>query len=310
MNLAALRWLVADTFRQSLWSGVFWLTAGVSLLAVTFCLCLGSTNWATTESATRNVLFWLGGFGANTLGVLLAIVFTAGFVPAFLDPNAALILLAKPAPRWQMLAGRTIGVLLFFALHATIFTVGTWIATGIATGYWPIDYLDVLPILVLNFAAFFAFAVLLAVMTRNTVATLVATLIFWGLCSMMNVGRHALMTYDPRYFSGVSRVFSELCYWLFPKPADMIAVLYNAIQPEPLASKLSDFATVQEQGGFHPAPLAGRVAAVSDAHAGNGRLRTGKSRVLTPLPATRATRERLIDRYRLILVRGACVDDA
>lgn len=252
MKLAALRWLIADTFRQSLWSGVFWLTAGVSLIAVIFCLCLGMTDWATTESAARNVLFWLGGFGANTLGVLLAIVFTAGFIPAFLDPNSALILLTKPTPRWQMLAGRTFGVLLFFAFHATVFTLGTWIAAGLSTGFFPIDYLEVLPILLLNFAAFFAFAVLMAVVTRNTVATLVATLIFWGLCSMMNVGRHALATYDLQYFSSVSRSFSELCYWLFPKPADMIAVLYNAIQPEPLAAKLTDFAKVQEKGDFHP----------------------------------------------------------
>jgi hypothetical protein len=50
----------------------------------------------------------------------------------------------------------------------------------------------------------------------------------------------------------MSRLFSEFCYWLFPKPADMIAVLYNAIEPQPLASKLADFGRVQEKGEFRP----------------------------------------------------------
>ena len=252
MKLAALRWLIADTFRQSLWSGVFWLSAAAGAVAIAFCLSLGFTGWAATEPAARDVMFWLGGFGANSLGILLAIVFTAGFIPGFVDPSAAMILLAKPMPRWQMLAGRVLGVLLFFGLQAAIFVLGTWFAAGISTGYWPIDYLEVLPVLLVNFAAFFAFAVLIAVMTRNMLATVIATLIFWGLCVMMNVGRHALVSYSFEQFSVASRVFSELCYWLFPKPADMVAVLYNAIEPQPLASKLADFARVEDQGKFQP----------------------------------------------------------
>jgi ABC-type transport system involved in multi-copper enzyme maturation permease subunit len=252
MKLAAIRWLIADTFRHSLWSGVFWLSAAASAVAVVFCFCLGPAGWATTEAGARDALFWLGGFGANTLGVLLAIVFTAGFIPAFVDPNSAMILLAKPLPRWQMLAGRVIGVLFFFAAHATVFVAATWFATGISTGFWPIDYLAVLPVLLLNFAAFFAFSVLIAVMTRNLVATVIATVIFFGLCAMMNIGRHLLAAHDLEQFSAMSRLFSEFGYWLFPKPADLIAMLYNAIEPQPLASQLSEFAKVQEKGAFHP----------------------------------------------------------
>lgn len=253
MTLAALRWLIADSFRQARWSGVFWLAFAFNALAILFCLSLGFTGWAINEAATRNALFWLGGFGANTLGILLAIVFTSGFIPAFVDPNSAMIMLAKPTPRWQMLAGRTLGVYLFFTMNATIFVAGSWVAAGLSTGFWPIDYLAVLPILLLNFGVFFSFAALIAVITRNAVATVVATLIFWGLCAMMNVGRHALASYDLEHFSIVSRMFSEFCYWLFPKPADTIAVLYNAIEPQPLASKLRDFAKLEEKGAFRPA---------------------------------------------------------
>jgi ABC-type transport system involved in multi-copper enzyme maturation permease subunit len=253
MKLAALRWLIADTFRHSLWSGVFWLTLGASALAILFCLSLGSTGLAKTEAEARNVLFWTGGFGANTLGILLAIIFTAGFIPSFVDPNAAMIMLAKPVPRWQMLAGKSLGVFLFFAIQAMVFVLGSWLAAGVSTGFWPIEYLGVLPMLLLNFAVFHTFALLLAVMTRNTVACVVGTLIFWGLCAMMNLGRHALVAYDLEHFSAASRVLSEAIYWVFPKPADMIAVLYNAIEPAPLASRLDEFAKVQEKGAFQPA---------------------------------------------------------
>ena len=38
---------------------------------------------------------------AGTFGLLLTLVWTAGFVPTFLDPSAVSVLLAKPIPRWQ-----------------------------------------------------------------------------------------------------------------------------------------------------------------------------------------------------------------
>jgi ABC-type transport system involved in multi-copper enzyme maturation permease subunit len=45
------------------------------------------------------------------------------------------VLLAKPAPRWAILAGKYLGVVLFVALHATLFVGGTWLGMGVATGY-------------------------------------------------------------------------------------------------------------------------------------------------------------------------------
>ena len=55
----------------------------------------------------------LAGGIAGTLGLLLALVWTAGFVPTFLEPSAASVLLAKPVARWQLLLGKYLGVLTF-----------------------------------------------------------------------------------------------------------------------------------------------------------------------------------------------------
>ena len=41
----------------------------------------------------------LAGVVADTAGVLLALLWTAGFLPTFLEPAAVTVLLAKPAPR-------------------------------------------------------------------------------------------------------------------------------------------------------------------------------------------------------------------
>jgi len=55
---------------------------------------------------------------AGTFGLLLTLVWTAGFVPTFLDPSAASVLLAKPIPRWQLLLGKYFGVLAFVGFQS------------------------------------------------------------------------------------------------------------------------------------------------------------------------------------------------
>src|SRR5262245_18297015 len=227
MKLAVLRWLIADTFRQSFWSGVFWLMLGVTVVCTLFCLVAGFTKLGADEASARDLQFAMSGWGANIVGLLLALTFTSGFLPSFTDPTTALILLAKPVSRRLMFLGKFLGVLALFAVHATLFIVATWFALGISTGSWSAAYLATLPILLLNFAAFFSFSALLAVTTRNAVACVIGSLLFWLLSVMMNLGRHGLVAHDLESFSAASRFLSEVSYWLLPKPVDFIAVLHD-----------------------------------------------------------------------------------
>ncbi|MGL4423083.1 MAG: ABC transporter permease, partial [Gemmataceae bacterium] len=55
------------------------------------------------EDAVRMVQVWVAGAIADTIGVLLALLWTAGFLPTFLEPQHVSVLLAKPAPRWGIL---------------------------------------------------------------------------------------------------------------------------------------------------------------------------------------------------------------
>ena len=58
---------------------------------------------------------------ADAVGLLLALLWTASFLPTFLEPAAVAVLLAKPVPRWQLLVGKFAGVLAFVAFQAARF---------------------------------------------------------------------------------------------------------------------------------------------------------------------------------------------
>lgn len=227
----------------------------------------------------------------DTIGVLLALIWTAGFLPAFLEPSNISVLLAKPIPRWSLLVGKFLGVLAFMSLHAIIFIVGTWMALGIKTGVWPPEYLLGIPLLILHFAVFYSFSAFLAVYFRSTVVCVFGTILIWLTCWGMNWGRDMLIHIEngspappgfmkvqsdsqptakskdqadsssaesagpatPRSpFSRTSRMITEVGYWVLPKPADMGLILYDAMGAGRFVEKPWEFQTVQRLGYFSP----------------------------------------------------------
>ena len=158
---ATVSWLVRDTFRQSLASGICWLLFGLSTVCILVCLSASVSGPAAAgpggreprfpaalrpdahdahklqqsgvavadgtlrlafgairvpvardaRSAVHFLQLILAGGVADTLGLLLTLVWTAGFLPGFLDPRAVSVLLAKPVPRWGCCWASTSGVL-------------------------------------------------------------------------------------------------------------------------------------------------------------------------------------------------------
>jgi ABC-type transport system involved in multi-copper enzyme maturation permease subunit len=282
----AVRQLARDTFRQSLASGIFWVMLGISAVCILVCLSVrinadfdlpirgtdpaegsflkeevagGSFSLAFGAvpvpigrdriDAVRFLQLALAGGVADSLGVLLVLVWTSGFLPGFLEPSAASVLLAKPISRWSLLAGKYLGVLMFVAFHATIFVVGTWAALGLATGVWEANYLLCVPILILHFAVFYSFATFLAVWLRNTVTCMFGVLVFWIMCWGMNYARHSMVTRSElESVSPAFRFLVEAGYWILPKPADFGIFLYNALNAEGSFGRLPAFAAVESTG--------------------------------------------------------------
>jgi hypothetical protein len=199
------------------------------------------------EDSVRFLQVWLAGLVAGTAGIFLAIIWTSGFLPTFLDPNHATVLLAKPVPRWSLLLGKVMGVLVFVFLQTTFFVVGTWLALGFATGVFDPRYLFAIPVLVLHFAVFYSFSAMLAVWTRSTVVCVFGTLLFWVLCWGMNYGRHAIVAHDPKGMSEATRFATELGYWALPKPGDLNVILDDALETRGFAASVPEFETARQK---------------------------------------------------------------
>jgi hypothetical protein len=209
------------------------------------------------EDAVHFVQLVLAAGAADTAGLLLALVWTAGFLPAFLAPGAVTVLLAKPVPRGLLLLGKCFGVLTFVAVQATVFFVGTWAALGIRTGIWAPSYLWGISLLVLQFAVFYGASALIAAGRRRTVACVLGSLLFWLLCWGINYGRHAIvalpeLSHEVPAPSPWLRGTVEAGYWVLPKPADLGIILRRSIDAEGHFAAIPEFETVRKLHRFHP----------------------------------------------------------
>lgn len=271
--LSTIRWLIRDTFRQSRSAGILWLMLAVTLSCVALCLTVHTVSDSADDAgrldlafgavqvsldqgpqlAVRTLEAYLAGWFGDGLGLFLALMWTAGFLPSFLDPKSAVVLLVKPVPRWGLLAGKCLGVLAFVAVQYILFVGGTWLALGLRTGVWDAAYLLCIPLLLLHFVLFFSFSAMLATATRSTIACVFGSILFWLLCWAMNFGRHALVLL-PELQSAASGLGHtvELGYWLLPKPLDCHLILLGGLQDDPALSSILDTRTLSEHGAWQP----------------------------------------------------------
>lgn len=262
--------LIRGVFRQARASGLTAALLTVTAIAAIACgtirigetadgiqLALGFgaipvTTGATTPEAVAHWQFILAAVIADTAGVLLALSWTAGFLPSFLDPSAVSVLLAKPASRLTMFLSRWLGVVLLLSVQAVIFVGATWLATALTTGVWTWNYWISVPILIAHFSVFYAFSALLAVSLRNTVVCIVGSILFWVLCCGMNYGRHALAGVTLPEASVVLAWIVDFGYWLLPKPADFSLILTDQLNAEKFAPPWVAFRAMRDAGQFHP----------------------------------------------------------
>jgi ABC-type transport system involved in multi-copper enzyme maturation permease subunit len=206
----------------------------------------------TKEDSVKFVQIWIAGVVADSLGVLLALIWTAGFLPTFLEPSSATVLLAKPAPRWAILLGKYLGVVGFVIVQAVMFVGGTWLALGFATNVWNPSYWLAVPLLVVNFAIFYSVSTFIAVCTRSTVAAAFGTLLFWVLAWAMNYTHHHLAAFPVQGLGGMSHYLLEVGYWFLPKPFDMSGIFFEAMGGQGFFSEAGELSILKSRGQFHP----------------------------------------------------------
>jgi ABC-type transport system involved in multi-copper enzyme maturation permease subunit len=229
--------------------------SGVIVLSGDLTLAFGAIRIPLARDAQGAVHFLelvLAGGVADTLGLMLTLIWTAGFLPGFLETRSIAVLLAKPVPRWCLLVGKYIGVLTFVLASSTVFVLGTWGAIGLRTGIWEATYLYAIPLLLLHFAMFFSVSALLAVWSQSTVVCVFGSILFWCVAWSINFGRHTLTAaadaVSTGSFSSGLDWLLDACYWVLPKPADVSLLLFNAIEADGHFSRIVNLSSLEAHG--------------------------------------------------------------
>jgi ABC-type transport system involved in multi-copper enzyme maturation permease subunit len=229
---------------------------GIETLKGRMTLAFGAISFPVSRERRDSVHFLqllLGGGIAGTLGLLLALVWTAGFVPTFLEPTAASVLLAKPVGRGRLLLAKYFGVLTFVAFQVLLFVGLTWLALGVRTDVWDTTYWWCIPLLVLQFAVFYSFSVLLGVVTRSTVACVFGSVLIWLVAWGMNYGRvMARSVAESHSVPSSTLALAEAAYWIAPKPIDAGLILFNTLDAQHHFEKPEVFKLLESGQAFSP----------------------------------------------------------
>jgi ABC-type transport system involved in multi-copper enzyme maturation permease subunit len=229
---------------------------GIEMLSGRMSLAFGAVSFPVSR-ARRDAVYFLElvlAWGvAGTFGLLMALVWTAGFLPSFLEPSAASVLLAKPVSRWQLLLGKYVGVLTFVGFQVVLFVVLTWLALGIRTNVWNMTYLWSIPLLLLQFAIYYSFSLLLAVISRSTVACVFGSVLYWLLAWGINYGYvMARGAMEAQYLPSGTLALAEVAYWIFPKPIDAGLILFNTLGALGNFEKPTVFTLLESGQAFSP----------------------------------------------------------
>ena len=119
--------------------------------------------------------------------------------------------------------------------------------SGIRTYWWCI------PLLLLEFAVFYSFSVLLAVVTRSTVACVFGSLLFWLLAWGINYGSvMARATAEEHGLPRCTLALAEASYWVCPKPIDGGVILFNALDSQMHFEKPEVFRKLEAWPDYSP----------------------------------------------------------
>ncbi len=171
--------------------------------------------------AIVRIQFLLAAFFAGFLGMLVAVIVTAGSVPEMLRRGSADLVMTRPLSRVRLLLYKYVGGLLFVLLHATYFIGGTWAALAWRSGWWNPGYLGCILVLVGVFAILYSVSLAVGVVSRSAVPPILATLGLWFTCIMLAFFQEFLRSGRLGALpEGIERC-QRLVYLLLPKAWDL-----------------------------------------------------------------------------------------
>lgn len=234
--------LIVDSFRESLDRKIFWVMLLISIAVASAMFCLSfephrinvlfgtwtvETDLFTVGDSLRMdmlssvIVEYITDLVLGSIGILLALIATAGFFPALMERGGIEVLLSKPLPRWKLMLGKYIGSLTFMAVQAAIFVLLTFLVAGFRWKVWLPRYFLVVPLMILMFSFLYSVSTLVAVYTRSTVAVILITIFAWVMFTgIQSTGDYFEMYPELKeYRSAYNGV--RVARWIIPKTSDL-----------------------------------------------------------------------------------------
>ena len=130
----------------------------------------------------------------------------------------------------------------------------TWLALGVRTRVWDLVYWWSVPLLLIQFAIFYSFSVLLAVVTRSTVACCLRlhSLLASGMGNQLRQRHGSPLSPQSQYLPASTVGLAQAAYWITPKPIDAGLILFNALNANEHFEKPSVYKLVEAGEVFSP----------------------------------------------------------
>ena len=119
------------------------------------------------------------------LGLLIAVIICAGFVPNMLQKGTLDLVLARPISREKLLLAKYLGGLWYVLLLTTFVVGGCWLGFVVGSGYSNPAFLSSIPALFGAFAVLHSVSTLMGVATRSTGVAALTALGVWGLSTII-----------------------------------------------------------------------------------------------------------------------------
>lgn len=198
-------------------------TAGAQRMTLLFGLYDFPLTGVTGKQVVQMVESVLVEFIGGWVGVIVAVLITAWFVPNMLRKGSIDLLLSKPVHRAQVITAKYVGGLSFVFLNAVVLIGGSWLAFGLKSGYWHPGYLGSVFTLTFLFAILYSVSTLVSVLFENSILSVIVTILFWGVCFLVNLTHTFLNRASPFSVEIPSfvRTFVEGLHYALPNTSDL-----------------------------------------------------------------------------------------
>jgi ABC-type transport system involved in multi-copper enzyme maturation permease subunit len=165
-------------------------------------------------------------FFAGWIGILIALIITAGFIPNMLQKGTIEIWLSKPISRWGLLTYKYIGGLTFVFLNAVVLIGGTFLALSFKTGFWNYWYLVSIFVLVFFFAVLYSVSVFFGILTKSPVVCILMSLLMWFISFIVYTMKTLINSFDLKeqeFYTSLKNVI-DVVHFILPKTSEIKTV--------------------------------------------------------------------------------------